>query len=815
MSRLFYLFTASLLTTTFLLSGTAMAQAGPAAGCAHYGGYASIETKLGNERDITEGALFLPVTCSAETLLFSDVRFKGDNRDNREGNIGLGIRHLQETGIIGGYAYFDRKKSGATDKYHNQATVGAEYLAETWEVRGNSYVPLNGEKVVGGFGAVASDPFLQGSGIFINQTAGGLITERGLWGGDIEAGYKVPLSTKPLWLHAALFSFSGEDTSSLDGARTRATWAVTDNISLLAEGQYDDERGRQGWVGARLSVPLGGQKYSNDALRARMTAAPVRDVDIVTTTTVKPNGPVQTGTVEVRNADSGTAQRIIYVDNSHGGTNEGTLENPYTTLAAAQAALGDNDILYIAAGLGDSTGMANGLTVSRDNVQVIGEGVDFVYDGTRLTSGATNNPNGFVLREAGTDNPVISNGAGDGVYVTGRDAVLTGFTVDGATQHGIHVAALGGAALGDVVVDGVTVRNNQADGIRIHADGATSSVSASLDNIVATNNVNGIRFYASDDGDVTAALQGSSVTANTEHGIIIYDDSAAGAVSADLGGGGSSLGGNAFFGNTFEDIAVDMDGAALAARGNWWGQATGAWAVAPDGLGNKPQIYYGAAIHDGLVGHWTFDNEWVSATLAYDRSGNEHNGSLGGGLAPADLTDTINRQAFIFDGLGSINLPFAVALQPAQGTLLAWVNTANAGVSYRGIIAQGQAHGLYLTSNVVGSYDNGTTQPRSSGVNVADSSDRFIGTTFNSGVNNGSTFYIDGAAVGTYLQTIVNNFSTPAIGRGQGGAGQTYSGIMDDVRMYNRILGQNEISEIYRADTSTIVDTGAALNAAP
>jgi hypothetical protein len=170
------------------------------------------------------------------------------------GATGLGVRQKFDNGVAGGYAYFDRKRSGLTDKYHTQATVGAEWLTENWEVRANGYIPLTGDAQVSR-GRIVSDPFLSGSGIYIRETGVTTLRETPLQGGDIEAGFKIP--TTNFWVHAGAFSFSGDDVPSLDGVRARATFEITQNIALTAEGQYDDERGRMGWLGVRLTMPFG------------------------------------------------------------------------------------------------------------------------------------------------------------------------------------------------------------------------------------------------------------------------------------------------------------------------------------------------------------------------------------------------------------------------------------------------------------------------------------------------------------------------------------------------------------------------------
>lgn len=816
------------------------AETGDAAACRHYGGHASVESKLGSQRDITEGAVFAPLSCSETALLFSDIRFKGDNRSNREGNIGLGLRRLQDNGVVGIYGYFDRKKSGVTNKYHSQATVGAEYLAPAWELRANGYAPLSGEKIVGSFGPVAGGPFLQGSGIFINWAPGGVVSERGLWGADVEAGYKIPGLVHPLWLHGGLFSFNGEDTSSLDGARARATYSLTDTLSLLAEGQYDDERGRQGWAGLRLTVPFGAQGYRGDPVRARMTASPVRDVDIVTAATVRPAGAAQT--VAVDNVASGTAQRVVYVDNSNAapGGGMGTREDPYATLAAAQAQMQDNDILYIAHGLGDSTGMSDGLYITHNNVQVIGEGSAFVYDGSRLTAGGALNPDGAVLRAAGSA-PVITNTAGDGVAVTGAGTYLTGVSVAGAAGHGIAVEAAG-TALPDIVISRVSSVNNAQDGIRIHAAGAGGSVSAVVDNVVTANNRNGIRLYASDDAAVTATLQDSVATGNLQHGVIVYDDSSAGSVDADLGGGGRSSGDNALFGNTLEDLAVDIDGATLSARNNWWGQAGGPYQQTPDGGGNKPQIYYGAPVDDDLAGHWTFDDEWMNlgTGTAYDRSGNGRNGELRNFAAPV-LDNGRYRESLTFDGLNDMvvvpDTPDFKYKGVGDFSIVVMAN-AQAGDATTGYLVSKPWNGngrynyqLYDPgTNRMTNYVGGNTGDALASVHaLTEGAWGQVAMTLNQArfmVN-----YVDGVLDSSKTHSVTAYDNIPPAGdlnyaltigsvfpytAGWGGhTSYSFTGGIDDVRIYNRALTANEIAEIYRMNTTSVIDAGAARLSAP
>lgn len=450
-----------LLTCVFAL----MAQ--PALACDYYAPRLDLEAKFGSKRDIGEAALFAPVSCTPDRLLFTDIRFRADDASTREGNLGLGIRLMQEMGVAGGYVYFDRKKSGDTDKYYNQITAGAEWLAENWEARANTYIPLNGAKTIYS-GSRVSSPYLAGSGIYYDRRDFSII-EKPLYGADVEAGAKIPQTN--FWLYGGGYSFHADDVPSVTGARVRAKYELTKNVSLNAEGQYDDERGRQGWLGARLSIPFGRAAAPKMALAERMVASPIRDVDIVTQSKVnyKFYAPAA-----VMNAQSGDAQRVLYVDNTAAAGGDGSLERPYNTLSAAQGDLEANDVVYVFRGDGSSQGMDKGFLIDKDNVSFIGEGSDFVYDGGKFSTSMGVDYSGTVLRKAG-DKPVITT-----------DAIST----NELTGAAIEVAAA------NSLVSGLKIVDAAGSAILVRTDGYDLGT-ATIDNILADGNggASGIRFF--------------------------------------------------------------------------------------------------------------------------------------------------------------------------------------------------------------------------------------------------------------------------------------------------------------------------------
>jgi hypothetical protein len=89
-----------------------------------------------------------------------------------------------------------------------------------------------------------------------------------------------------------------------------------------------------------------------------------------------------------------------------------------------------------------------------------------------------------------------------------------------------------------VTIRDLTATGNANDGILVEANGAGINLTGTeIERVNALNNRNGIRLYAQTNASLAAKVESSTVTSNTQHGIVVYDDSTAGNVDADLGGG--------------------------------------------------------------------------------------------------------------------------------------------------------------------------------------------------------------------------------------------------------------------------------------
>lgn len=771
---------------------------------AHIDAYA----KFGSDRRLSGTEAFLPLSWDGQILTFADLRFVADDSDGREVNAGMGLRRVSDDGsyILGGYGFLDRRRS-PTGNLYTQITAGAEFLTESWDVRANAYAPLSEEKTLSETTLPASLS-LSGTGIL---ATGGTATAREtpLFGADFEVGYKLDF-LKETWFeetraYAGAYRFDADEVEAMNGTRFRVETAPFEWLRLGAEAQRDNIRGETGFIEARIRVPLDfwrGTKHGParpEGILKRLNTRVVRDVAVVT----RAEETADARTEPVLNAATGTAQKVYVVDNTASAGGDGSAERPFNTLAAAQAAAGAHEIVYVRRGDGTSAGMNAGITLASAGQKLIGSGVALAFDANTMRApGIPGLADGATVVAAAVS-PVITNAAGNGVYITGDAVEIAGITVSAATDNGIYAYNAD-----DVTIREVTASGSTNDGLRIEASGAgVNMTGVSVEGVAATSNRNGIRLYAQTDASLAAKVESSAATGNAQHGIVVYDDSTAGSVDADLGGGSQgSAGRNAITGNTLEDLAIDTDGAAVSAQNNWWGQAGGPLAA---------NLYQGAVNDTGLVGHWTFDEG--AGGIAYDRSGNGNNGTLTNG--PTWTTGQLNG-ALSFDGVNdyvsigdrpTLDLTGSISvsgwISTLDGTSTVFNKYSWSTDSGYVLIVQGGSLNFILNQNDAVAHSNFAPFLNGSWHFVAGIKDGF----------SPMRLFIDGVEA-TYTSQqngVVSNSPVGLIAKigertNTGEGADRITGLIDDVRIYNRALDPSEIAEMYRMDaTGTVTATGA------
>ncbi|MDO9068905.1 MAG: LamG domain-containing protein, partial [Deltaproteobacteria bacterium] len=211
------------------------------------------------------------------------------------------------------------------------------------------------------------------------------------------------------------------------------------------------------------------------------------------------------------------------------------------------------------------------------------------------------------------------------------------------------------------------------------------------------------------------------------------------------------------------------------------GEAIGAFEVTTAASGDPNAI--------GLVSWWKAEGN------AYDSVGGNH-GTLQGGTTYA--TGQVG-QAFSFDGVDDyVNVPYSLSLELQDSiTIVAWINSSNNSIN-RAIA--GKAGGYQIFIEAGGHLDlgfyNGTWTHLQSSITIPENEWVYVVGTFNA-TDGTMQLYINGVPDTNLItaQRMSANANGVKIG-GFGSDGAPFSGIIDEVKIFNRALSALEISTL-------------------
>lgn len=469
------------------------------------------------------------------SVLYSDFRFMDDNLDNQEYNIGFGYRTIKNNipivgrGIMGVHGWMDRRHTNRGTHF-NQATLGGEIFTETIDAKINVYAPLNKQKTHLDPNPNGINPQFTGNVLTVNTDQ--VVVEEAMPGFDVEFGARVPWMdayTDSTRFYAGAYHFEGRRAENVTGFRTRLSADITSDIQFGGRFQHDDVRGGQGFLEMTIRLPFGRkQSYRKTGLYARLDESPERDIDIVSNEAITDSGFNK----PVVNATTNSAQNVIHVDNTAAGGGDGSNEARFNTLAAAQAAAGANDLIYVHHGDGTTTGQNAGITLAHEGMKLVGSGVDLTPElmGFSLPSNARG-LNAQTPIIAATTAPVITNTGGDAITIGANTIKVSGLTINGSTDDGIEISGQD-----NVTISNMTIQNTTDKGIQITnakdlilndittiATGSTAihgiyedndTYNLNWSNLTLSNNVASSQLYLQIDNATNVTFNGSSITSN-------------------------------------------------------------------------------------------------------------------------------------------------------------------------------------------------------------------------------------------------------------------------------------------------------------
>lgn len=440
--------------------------------------------------------IMVPVLQNRSSVLFLDGRGLTRSSSAFEGNIGLGLRQLNDdqSRLYGVYSYFDRRRS-ADGNYFNQITAGGELKTTTWLYGANVYIPIGPKSrhdanydyaaLVSG-----SDP-VTGFDNILYRTG----EEKVMPGIDAEVGREIP-AVPNLTAYLGGYYFHTKDVPTVVGPRARLTYdidgllgmqsRVFNNVSLQAMVQHDNIRATTWYAGVRVGIGASNTKSKHSGLEKHMMDYVQRDVDVVSagnTSAPKhiltnPDGTPVTASVVGNSTDLEKAingvnghagAQVIVVNGNISGLNTITLNNGQT-LTGGNYVFGKNVTLHASTGGNLYADGSNDLIqVGQNNtIRDIGlyvEGIDGYHNGTpnAITNDGTTSVENLLIHNIntnGTINIISTDGQNSNINIENSQFI---YPFGAARTSAIYLqAANAGTTLNTNIVNN-NIQFNAAD----------------------------------------------------------------------------------------------------------------------------------------------------------------------------------------------------------------------------------------------------------------------------------------------------------------------------------------------------------------
>lgn len=507
-----------------------------------WGPHIDFEGKAGTKRNLGEADMFLPVLQDDVSMLFANLRARMDDDDSREGNFGLGVRHMLGNGWnLGGIAYFDRRKSPLGNMF-NQVTFGAEALSMDWDLRANAYIPV---------GRTSHDV----DSLSTATVSGSTITfrggeERSLDGFDAELGWRVPFfdedAGQQLRVYGGGYRFADDKAGMIAGPRGRIDLTF-DEVPFLWEGsrfnlgaeiQHDDRRGTQSFAVFRIRIPLqvfSGRSSSRPTLtpmERRMADPVIRDVDVVSQSGTF--GPAETatttsgGAITVLDSTSITTANLGTAVANAGANSTVILQGSYTGMNNSKITLQSGQTLMAGGTMVVKSPSGRTATITMGSASISGTGQVASSVASLIQMGNNSTLDGITLSNTANGGNGVATILVSGVSnVTIKNSTLTASTT-GNSSTPIFIES--GAS--NVTITGNTL-SAIGGGSQRAAGGAmmnvASNVTFSNNSVSASNSTDLVSLFVRDvtnlSGSGNTRNSGNCVTSGTNTGSVSFTDS--------------------------------------------------------------------------------------------------------------------------------------------------------------------------------------------------------------------------------------------------------------------------------------------------
>lgn len=404
-------------------------------------------------------------------MWFGSVRFSPNDKGRLAGSSGLGYRYFEDTiaRVFGASLWYDLDDSSRTT--FQQFGVSFETYGESWDSRSNIYVPFGDTSdLLTSFVNPGSTRY-SGHSILFDRTT---VSVTAMPGHDGEIG--IPIQGEfgdkhDIRAYAGYYHYFRSDVPEIWGWRTRIEAHIIPQVEVQVQGSGDDVYGTNLMVGVAWLFSGGMFDKPEQARKSaygRMGEWVRRNYNVVA-----PEQRIVDAGLRAVNPTTGNDYVVQHVD-TNSGNSDGSFEDPFHTVAQAQAA--GAEIIVVRSGSVLSGSDAS--IVLQDGQTLLGDaaGVEHWIPTSQFAN--------FLMPHAsnGTALPTMLNATGNAVTLA-SNSTLAGFRIEGSTGSGIFADGITNAIVRDVDIvnagaNGIDLHNvhGNLDFVRTHVDGANATV---------------------------------------------------------------------------------------------------------------------------------------------------------------------------------------------------------------------------------------------------------------------------------------------------------------------------------------------------
>lgn len=456
---------------------------------------------------ITPIQLF-PYAIYDQSLFFADMRVYPTNYFTVGGNVGLGYRYYSEglDRVFGISGWYDGDNTRSV--LFQQLGLGLESYAGPFDVRSNLYWPVGPISRQTGLSVVPGSTQFQGDNLVFNQLRTWITAMKGF---DAEIGRLLPGDLAEQYgirIYGGGYHFSDSSGDSITGGSARLQANLMAGLDMQGQVTYDNFFKGRAFLG--ISYTFGALHRSE----MKQTTSYGRIGEHVTRNyTVVAEGHSQLEHKTAIDPATGSPYTFAHVLSTAGPGGNGTVNNPFQTIAAAQ--LAGRDIIFVHA----NSAFTNNIVLNPgDRIMGDGSGIQHFIQIPELGS--------LLLPQGAGALPTLTVSAGNALTLANNTS-LSGFVISTTNPGGSGVF---GSAVQNVSLDHVFINGTGGDGIQLLNTAGSISISNALIKNAGGSGINIVGGTGAIQFLGTTTVSGSG-TVGGAPGVLIDQLAAGGSVS--------------------------------------------------------------------------------------------------------------------------------------------------------------------------------------------------------------------------------------------------------------------------------------------